>query len=150
MQNSDLKTVGEALKQSEEVSSLTAGCSMRPLFREHKDVVIIKRVDRPLKKGDVVLYPNSSNQYVLHRIMRFKGDTLIIRGDNNYFTEKIPQKNIVGVLKEFYRNGKYVNCETSKGYKCYVFYIMHSYAVRYVWKKIIRRTLSKIKHAVTK
>ena len=150
MQNSDLKTIREELKTNGEVSSLTFGASMRPMLRQQRDMVVIKRPDLPFKKGDVVLFPSGKNRYLLHRIIRIDDGIITTRGDNNCFVEKIPQKNIVGVLKEFYRNGKYVNCETSKGYKCYVFYIMHSYAVRYVWKKIIRRTLSKIKHAVTK
>ena len=149
MQSNDLKTAGQALIENEEISVLTLGCSMRPMLRQHKDIVVIKRIDCKLKKGDVVLYPGNNDQYILHRIMRVRKDGYVIRGDNNYFTEYgITDSNIVGVLKEFYRNGKYVNCASSKGYKLYIFYIRHSYYLRYLWKKIIRPTLGKIKRFI--
>lgn len=150
-QNSDLKSAGKALEVSEEIAVLTAGRSMQPMLRQHRDVVIVKRVDRELKKGDVVLYPGKDGQYIFHRIIRIKKDGFIIRGDNNYFTERhIKRKDIVGILKEFYRDGKYINCDTDRKYKIYSFYICHSYGIRYLWKKIIRPILSKIKHSIIK
>lgn len=150
MQYSDLKTAGEMLLQNEEVATLTAGCSMRPMLREHKDIVVIKRLDAPLKKGDVVVYPGNNNQYVLHRILRISGDMLIIRGDNNFFIEKVPKAQVVGILKEFYRDAKYYNCKKSVSYKVYSWYIRNSYPLRYLWKKIIKPFLAKIKHLLFK
>lgn len=146
----NVETVKAQMAQKGEYISLTRGCSMRPLFREHKDIVVIRPLARPLKKGDVVLYPDKNGtQYILHRIMRFKGDTLVIRGDNNLFTEYIPRENIIGILVEFYRSGKHVVCEKSLKYKLYVFYIMHSYWLRYSVRKI-RTTLGKIKRKIFK
>lgn len=146
MQYSDLTTAGEMLSETMEAATLTAGSSMRPLFREHKDIVVIKRLDAPLKKGDVVVYPGSNNKYVLHRIIRIKGDTLIIRGDNNFFIEMVPKTQVIGILKEFYRDGKYCNCEKSVTYKLYSWYIRNSYPLRYIWRKGILPFLVKIKH----
>ena len=57
----DSKDLGKQLEQSNEASSLTAGCSMRPMLRQHKDVVTIKRIDRKLKVGDVVAYKGSGD-----------------------------------------------------------------------------------------
>lgn len=151
MQNHVLQTAGEALKTEAEVAVLTTGNSMRPMLRRHKDLVILKRVDGELKKGDVVLYPGTGGSFILHRIMSIKNGKLIIRGDNNYFTERhIKVQDIVGVLKEFYRDGKYINCEKSFKYKLYVFYICHSYWLRYLWRGIIRPFLGKIKRKVLK
>lgn len=128
---SDIKYAVEALEQEEQISVLTVGRSMRPLFREHKDIVVIKRVDRPLKKGDVVLYPSKlGSKNILHRIIRFDGDTVIIRGDNNFRTEYIPRERIKGILVEFYRGKKHVICEKSFKYKLYTFCIRHSYWLR--------------------
>ncbi len=147
---SDIKYAVEALEEKEQIEVLTAGCSMRPLFREHKDVVVIKRVTRPLKKGDVVLYPTKlGRKNILHRIMRFKGDTVIIRGDNNYKTEYIPRERIKGILVEFYRNEKHVVCEKSFKYKLYTFYICHSYWLRFPIKKA-HYFLSAIKRKIFK
>ena len=150
MQKSDFQSAGEALEFTPEVSVLTRGCSMHPMLRQHKDVVTVERVERPFKKGDVVLYPGKNNEFVLHRIMRINGDILIIRGDNNYFTERLNKNQIVGILKEFYRDGKYINCNDNFKYKLYSFYICHSYWLRFLWRKVIRRTLGKIKRLIIK
>lgn len=148
----DSKDLCTQLEKSNEASSLTSGCSMRPMLRQHKDVVTIKRIDRKLRVGDVVAYKGTGNTYTLHRIMRFKKDgSLVIRGDNNYFTEYgYFASDMVGVLKEFYRDGVYIDCETNRKYKIYVFWIMHSYWLRYLWKKIIRPILGKIKRSIFK
>ena len=150
MTNSDLQTAGEALLTNEEVSCMTWGYSMYPMLRPHKDIVTIKRVTDTLKKGDVVLYPGNDGKFILHRIMRIKDDVFIIRGDNNYFTEIIKKEKIVGILKEFYRGGKYVSCADNKKYKRYSFYICHSYWFRFVWKRLIISNLAKIKRKIFK
>lgn len=151
MQEPNLQDAGPALEISDEICSLTKGASMRPMLREHRDVVTVKQVDRELKKGDVVLYPGKNGSFVLHRIIAVKNGEYIIRGDNNYFKEKdITKDKIVGVLKEFYRDGKYINCETSRGYKWYTFYILHSYPIRFIWVEIICRAINKIKRIILK
>ena len=146
MQNKDFASLAVALKENGEASSLTRGCSMRPMLREHKDVVTMSQINRKLKKGDVVVYPSKSGEFVLHRIVAIKKGEYIIRGDNNYFTEYgITDKDIVGILKCFFRDGKYIDCETNKKYKWYTFYICNSYFFRYSWKMVIRPFLGKIK-----
>ncbi len=140
----------EVLSISNEVAVMTSGTSMRPMLRQHKDVVVIERVNRKLKKNDVPLYRrDGAEKLVLHRIVKIKDGRYIIRGDNNYYTEyDITDDNIVGVLKEFYRDGKYYNCATSKVYKLYSFWILHSYPLRYFWRIRLKPFLSKIKHFV--
>lgn len=148
----DVNGIGEALKTSTEVSVLTRGASMRPMLREHRDIVVIEKLSCELKVGDVVAYPGANGTYTLHRIVRIKkSGALIIRGDNNYFTEyNIKKEDIVGILKEFYRDGKYINCKTDKRYKFYTKYIVFSYPFRFLWKKRIRPILSKIKRSIFK
>lgn len=151
-QNIDFNSIGEALKEKNEAWSLTKGASMRPMLREHKDIVVIERISAELKVGDVVAYPGANGTYTLHRIVRIKKNgALIIRGDNNYFTEfNIKKENIVGILREFYREGKYINCKTDKKYKFYTKYIVLSYPFRFLWKKRLRPILAKIKRSVFK
>ena len=148
---SEQKNAYEALEVNDEISVLTSGCSMQPMLKQHRDIVIIKRIDGKLKKGDVVLYPDNNGKFILHRIISVGKDTCVLRGDNNYFTEKnVKTNSIFGILKEFYRDGKYINCKTDKKYKFYTFYILYSYPFRYFWKKILRPLLSKIKHIIIK
>lgn len=146
--NSENETAKQILGAGRDYISLTSGASMRPMLRQHKDVTVVAPVNRPLKKGDVVLYPGNNGSFILHRIMRISGDTLIIRGDNNYFTERVKRETVIGILKEFYRDGKYINCNDNFKYRMYTFYICHSYCLRYVWKKCIRPPLSKVKNRI--
>ncbi len=115
----------------------TSGKSMYPLFRDGKDRAVIIPLPKELKVNDVLLYRKiSTNEVILHRIVKFKAGKPILRGDNLYFNEtKIPMDNILGVMKGFYRNDKYYECEKNLSYKLYVFLLRISYPIRYLFKK---------------
>ena len=130
--------------------SSSSGYSMYPMLRNRRDMIVVEKVDRPLKKNDVPLYRLKSGKLVLHRILKVEEDRYIIRGDNTCVLEYIPKENVIGVLKEFYRDKKRYNCETSKKYKIYVFFMRATYPFRYFWKIIFRPFLSKIKHLIFK
>lgn len=152
MRESSLKTAAQALSEQEEISVLTAGVSMRPMLRQHKDIVVIKRTSGRLKKNDVPLYHRKgSDKYILHRILKVTDDGYVIRGDNLFKNEyDIKDENIVGVLKAFYRGGKYIDCQKSVGYKIYVFINRASYPARYLWRVTVRPFLGKIKKLIIK
>ena len=152
MAETDLKNVDELLKTQDEAMALTRGTSMRPLLRQGRDIVVIKRPQFPLKAGDAPLYRVSSKkELVLHRILKVNGDgSYIIRGDNLFAKELVYEKQIVGVMKAFYRDGKYCDCEKSRKYKVYIFLNRVSYPLRRVWRQKVRPVLSKIKHTVFK
>lgn len=152
MAETELKNADEVLKTQDEVVSLTRGTSMRPLLRQGRDIVVIKRPLFPLKVGDVPLYKvKSRKELVLHRILKVNGDgSYIIRGDNLFAKERVYEKQIVGVMKAFYRDGKYCDCEKSRKYKVYIFLNRVSYPLRRVWRQKVRPVLSKIKHTVFK
>jgi len=147
---SNLKNAAEALSESEEISVLTAGISMRPMLREHKDIAVIRRTSGRLKRNDVPLYSRpGSEKFILHRILKVTPNGYVIRGDNLFKKEyDIKDENIVGVLRAFYRGGRYIDCEKSRGYKLYVFLNRASYPARYFWRGLIRPTLGKIKRRI--
>ena len=124
MRRFELINADEALKTNEEIAVLTSGISMRPMLREHRDVVIIGRVSGRLKKNDVPLYRRAgSGKFVLHRILKVTEDGYVIRGDNLYRKEyDVKDSDIIGVLKAFYRDGKYYDCLHSRKYRLYVFF----------------------------
>ncbi len=127
------------LEQNREIVGLTSGNSMKPLFRSGKDKAVIIPFSKNFKVGDVLLYRNKTDDnLVLHRIVKFKNGFPVLRGDSMFVTENdIPPENIIGVLKGFYRNGKYYDCQKHIGYKIYVFYIILSYPLRRLSHKFL-------------
>ncbi len=91
-------------------ASGTLGRSMRPLFREGKDVVIVRKSDVPPQKYDVVLY-GRAGKCVLHRVVQKNGDMNLIRGDNTYILERVHDSEILGILMEFDRGKKHYTVE---------------------------------------
>ena len=146
MGETEHKNAEELLKTQDEVMTRTKGISMRPLLRQGRDIVVIKRPQFPLKAGDVPLYRvKGKEELVLHRILRVKKDgTYIIRGDNLFLKEYVNEYQIVGVMKAFYREGRYCDCEKSRKYKLYIVLNRVSYPLRYLWKCMVRPMLVKV------
>ena len=146
MAETELKNAEELLKTQDEVMNRTKGASMRPLLRQGRDIVVIKRPQFPLKAGDVPLYRvKGKEELVLHRILKVRGDgTYIIRGDNLFLKEYVKESQIVGVMKAFYREGRYCDCEKSRKYKLYIILNRVSYPLRYLWKCMVRPMLVKV------
>ncbi len=129
-------------------ASGTLGRSMRPLFREGKDVVIVEKCVRPTKKLDVVLY-GRGGKCVLHRVIKKQGEINLIRGDNTYQIERIPDSQIIGILMEFDR-GKRHYTVNGFGYKLYsrlwntIYPLRHAYVfLRPYFIRGIRRLIPK-------
>lgn len=152
MAESELKNAEELLKTQDEVMTRTKGTSMRPLLRQGRDVVVIKRPCFPLKAGDAPLYRvMGKKELVLHRILKVRGDGIyIIRGDNLFRKEYVKESQIVGVMTAFYREGKYCDCEKSRKYKLYIILNRASYPLRYLWKCMVRPMLAKIYKLIKK
>lgn len=138
----------QALNENGEVVACTSGISMYPMLRHRKDMVVIETVKRQLKKYDVPLYRLNSGKLVLHRILEVRPDVYVIRGDNLLHKEYVKPEQIIGVLKAFYRNGKFVDCAESRKYQVYIFCMRYSFPLRYAWKSWIRPILGKIKRVI--
>lgn len=114
------------------------GNSMYPLIRQGKDVLIIKKTNRRLKKMDVPLYKRESGQYVLHRIIKVNENDYVIRGDNTYYNETgIRDDQILGVLSGVIRVGKEISVN-SFSYKLYSYFWYYTYYLRKLIIKIKR------------
>ena len=96
----------------------TRGVSMEPMLRQNRDLVIIRVPASRLKKYDVALY-RRGDAYVLHRVIVVGPDHYLIRGDNTYSLEKVPDAAVIGVLTGFQRRGKQHEV-TERGYRLYV------------------------------
>ena len=125
------------LEQFGEIRGRTSGRSMLPLFRDNKDVAIIKATNGRYNVNDVLLYrKKETDEFILHRVLKVMDDHLVIRGDNRYSKEYIPYEDVIGVMTAFERNGKYYSCNKSKLYRLYIIYIRSSYPLRRLFKKI--------------
>ena len=133
-------SVEEQLQKYGSYASNTVGVSMRPLFKTHRDVVIIKRCDGIIKKYDVVLYKRGG-EYLLHRVIGIKEDVFVIRGDNTFTKEYVPRSEIIGVLVGFNRKGKRRNV-TDFGYRLYSRFWNFLYPIRNLWR-IVRTAFAK-------
>ena len=128
----DCESIEDILADSGVYASVTEGISMRPLFRTHRDMVILKRADGICKKYDVVLYRTNS-KYILHRIVKVdtKNKIYLIRGDNTYRIERVPFDAVIAVLDSFNRKGKSGKV-TDFGYKLYSRLRTLDYPLRYI------------------
>ena len=140
--------IEKELEKHGSYASTTRGTSMRPLFKTGRDMVIIKPIEGPLKKYDVVLYTGAHNHYTMHRIIGVKDGYYVIRGDNTYKKEYVPKGNVIGILSEFNRKGKH-GTVLDTSFKIYSRFWHYLYPVRHICHKI-RCVLSKIKHAIFK
>lgn len=86
---------------------VVTGDSMYPTFRHKKDVVLLSKICRPLKKKDLILYKRESGQYILHRIVsKPKQDHFICCGDNQWEKEPVAATQVIAIVDSYIRNGK--------------------------------------------
>ena len=138
----DKKTFEEVLAENGFLCWKTVGVSMRPLLREGKDIVTIKRLEAPPRKYDVVLFrrPGVTGRgaYVLHRILKTNPDgSFWIIGDNCREGETVCSENILGVLTSILRNGKTITPETPL-YRLYVHLWWDFYPLRRALVRCVR------------
>ena len=98
------------------------GVSMWPMLRNRHDVMMVVPAEGELRRYDVALY-RRGEKYVLHRVVGYYGNGpkkgYVICGDNCVMLEYIPREDVFGVLRGFYRDGRHIDCETSRGYHAY-------------------------------
>ena len=98
------------------------GISMWPMLRNRHDVMLVAPAEGELRRYDVALY-RRGGRYVLHRVVgryeRGSEKGYVICGDNCVTLEYIPCGDVLGVLCGFYRDGRHIDCRTSRGYHAY-------------------------------
>ena len=108
------------------------GVSMMPLLKQGRDLfTLVPKGPERCRKYDVVLYKNREGSYVLHRIIKVRGDSYVIRGDNTYHNEHRKDSDIIGVMSSFVHNGKNGSVEDF-WYKVYVRINRLTYPLRWL------------------
>lgn len=129
--------IEETVNSGTDVKLKVSGTSMYPLVGSRRDSVLLTKAGN-LKVGDVPLYKREDGRFVLHRIVQIRDGAYGMRGDFEQKVEypiKIDQ--IIAVAKGFYRNERYISCD-SFWYKMYKFFWMRTVAIRPFFIKILK------------
>lgn len=93
-----MKVVRSILEEGKEVPLVVTGNSMMPFLIDRRDQVLIKRIERPLKKGDIAFFQRENGQYIMHRIHFMRKDDRT--GENQFYFIGDGQKNIEGPIRQ--------------------------------------------------
>ena len=91
------------------------GTSMRPFYLSGRTFVELAK-PHDLKKKDAVLYLNNHGNYILHRIIKIKEDTLVIRGDALKKKEYVKKENVIAKITRHQHNKAWVE-ETARTFR---------------------------------
>ncbi|MGN1053290.1 MAG: hypothetical protein ACI4SH_07890 [Candidatus Scatosoma sp.] len=116
----------------------TVGVSMLPMLKTGRDSVVIRKKEGRLKPLDVALYKRGE-KYVLHRVISAVDGGYIIRGDNCYSNEAVPESAVFGVLTEYFRGDKHIDCATDKKYLRYAKRRVKNYPLRKAFVPFFQR-----------
>ena len=143
-----IENIEQHLREQGFYVSTTVGMSMWPMLKNRRDRIVVTalRDGQTLRRGDLPLYRRPDGKYVLHRILRVKGDHYIIRGDNTYVREIVPKTWVMGYVTEFYRKGRHVQ-STNGRYRFYAAVWQGIYPVRWGFV-MMRRLAGKCKRAL--
>ena len=135
----NVKSIQQVLRETGIYVGPTAGTSMLPMLKNRRDTIVVKAKTERLKPLDVALYMRG-DLYILHRVLKVTKDGYIIRGDNCYVDEIVPEETVIGVLTEFFRKNEHYYCNDKK----YLDYarrrVAHYKARRFfvlTWRKIL-------------
>lgn len=134
--------IGRMLNEGKEVRFTPTGVSMRPFIEGGKDSVILRRLDRPARRGDILLCrttnPLGATTYVLHRVRRVSQNEIVLQGDGNLQGEELVlPENVIGIV---------VRIDSPKGYrkpilKAYIWQYIRP--LRWLLLKVYRHSILK-------
>lgn len=128
MEALEKQTIEEVLASCGKYVGPTVGVSMLPMLKNRRDIIVVLPKTERLQPLDVALYKRG-DAYILHRVLQQTDEGYIIRGDNCYSDENVPENAVIGVLTEFFRKGKHYTC-TDKKYLKYVYKRLKTYKRR--------------------
>lgn len=102
-----VKIILYKLSCGEKVALTVTGNSMNPFLKNERDKAVLQKLEKEPKKGDIVFYRRKNGAYVLHRVVKKKGNSFYFSGDAQTRVEgPIEKKQLLAVCKEVERNGK--------------------------------------------
>lgn len=95
------------MEETGTVPLIISGYSMTPFLLHGRDTVYLSKVDRPLKKGDMILFRRDSGAYILHRILKEEKGTYTLVGDAQTWLEPgIRPDQVLALVTAVRRKGR--------------------------------------------
>lgn len=107
--------IDEAFEKGQDFTFKPNGVSMLPFIKGGKTSVTIEKYENGAKKYDVVFYVRSDGKYVMHRIVKIYPDSFGVCGDNQWWVEKVYEKDIFAIATEIEgkkNNGSFIYLHT--------------------------------------
>ena len=121
------------------------GVSMLPTFKQGRDRLILTSPPKRLKKYDVALFKRENGQYVLHRVVKARGDYTFIGDAQLEYEKNIKPEQIIALCSAYIRDGKRIALD-SFGARSYARLIHYTRFLRRLSKKaksVLRRIFKK-------
>ena len=106
------------LEDTDAVPLVISGSSMTPFLVHRRDTVYLSRVQRPLKRGDMILFRRDCGDYILHRILRAENGRYILIGDAQNWVEPVREDQILALVTAVRRKEKLLK----EGDFCWMFF----------------------------
>lgn len=111
--------IAEVIASGGEFRLYPRGVSMLPLIKQGTDSVVLVSLG-DVAVNDMVLYRRDDGQFVLHRVVKIKGDEYVMCGDNQYELEYgIKRKHLLAGVSCIYHGEQRVSFDSDE-YKSYV------------------------------
>lgn len=133
-----MKVIRLQLETAGRANLAVTGCSMLPMLRQGRDIVILEPVANSLQAGDVALYQREDSSYVLHRVITVAKNGYVFCGDNQAEQEQVDHRQLVARVTGYIRNGKEHDLK-SAGYRLYCWAWVRLFCLRKYYIAIRRR-----------
>ncbi len=109
-----VKDVKSDVTRKGEAAFVPRGNSMWPFLKNGGQTVIIGVPKRPFSVYDVIFFTRADGTEVLHRIIGFDGNDLLVCGDSQFTVERVSPQAVFAVMNGFYKGKRYVECSDEK------------------------------------
>jgi hypothetical protein len=109
-----MEEIRDLISEGRTVSLTVKGNSMNPFLVSMRDQMTLGPwKDEDIRKGCVALVRDNRGSYLIHRIIRREGNTVILLGDGNIgFTETATLDNVIGIMYNVTRKGRTYTTES--------------------------------------
>jgi signal peptidase len=106
--------IKEIIEKGGSTRITVTGMSMYPFLRDKIDSVVLSRHNfSDIQIGDIVMVINGSGEYILHRVIRKKTNSLFLAGDSQKEQEgPFFPESIIALVTSVWRNERQIKCSS--------------------------------------